>query len=49
MRKIYLIGDPALRDKINSTLRVIGMSLVLGFACIGLGCFLHAVVTILAW
>ena len=49
MRKYYIIGDPAVRDKINSTLRVIGMSLVLGFACIGLGCFLHAVVTILSW
>ena len=49
MRKYYIIGDPKLRDKINSTLRVIGMSLVLGFACIGLGCFLHAVVTILSW
>lgn len=49
MRKVYLIGDPAVRDKVNSTLRVIGMSLVLGFACIGFGVFLRAVVTILAW
>ena len=47
--KWYLIGDPAIRDKINSTLRVTGMSIVLGFACIGLGAFLRAVVTILAW
>lgn len=49
MKKWYLIGDPAIREKISSTLRVIGMSFVLGFACIGFGCFLRAVAQILAW
>jgi len=48
-RQFYLIGDPAKRNKLNSTLRVIGMSLVLGFACIGLGTVLITVVQILAW
>ena len=48
-RKWYLIGDPVKRDKVNSTLRVIGMSLVLGFACIGLGVVLRMVAQILAW
>ena len=48
-RTWYLIGDPVKRDKLNSTLRVIGMSLVLGFACIGFGVFLMTVVQILAW
>lgn len=48
-RKWYLIGDPVKREKINSTLRVIGMSLVLGFACIGFGVILRVVVQILAW
>ena len=47
--KWYLIGDPAIRDKINSTLRVTGMSIVLGYACIGFGVFLLRVVQILAW
>ena len=47
--KWYLIGDPAVREKINSTLRVTGMSIVLGFACIGLGALARVVVTILAW
>ena len=49
MRKMYIIGDPALREKISATLRVIGMSLVLGFACIGLGVLLSVVVQICAW
>ena len=48
-RTWYLIGDPVKRDRLNQTLRVIGMSLVLGFACIGLGTVLIAVVQILAW
>ena len=48
-RRFYLIGDPAKRDRLNQTLRVIGMSLVLGFACIGLGTVLITVVQILAW
>lgn len=48
-RKWYLIGDPAVRDKINATLRVAGMSIVLGFACIGFGTVLGAWVQILAW
>ena len=48
-RKWYLIGDPVRRDRLNSTLRVIGMSLVLGFACIGFGAVLITVVQILAW
>ena len=30
----YLIGDPAVREKLNGTLRVVGMSIVLGFSCI---------------
>ena len=49
MRKYYIIGDPKVREKINWTLRVIGMSIVLGFACIGLGAFAHAVAQVLAW
>ena len=48
-RQFYLIGDPIKRNKLNSTLRVIGMSLVLSFACIGLGTVLITVVQILAW
>lgn len=48
-RTWYLIGDPIKRNKLNSTLRVIGMSLVLGFACIGFGAVLMTVVQILAW
>jgi len=48
-RKWYLIGDPVRRDRLNSTLRVIGMSLVLGFACIGFGAVLISWVQILAW
>lgn len=48
-RKWYLIGDPVKRENVNSTLRVIGMSIVLGFACIGLGVVLRMVVQILAW
>ena len=48
-RQFYLIGDPVKRNKLNSTLRVIGMSLVLGFACIGFGVILSVWVQILAW
>lgn len=48
-RKWYLIGNPAIREKINYILRVIGMSIVLGYACIGFGVFLYAVNQILAW
>ena len=49
MRRIYIFGNPETRQKINSTLRVIGMSIVLGFACIGFGAVLGAWVQILAW
>ncbi len=45
----YIIGDPVKRSKIRSTLRTIGMSIVLGFACIGFGVTLATVVQILAW
>ena len=48
-RKWYLIGDPVKRNWLNSLLRVIGMSIVLGFACIGFGAVLMTVVQILAW
>jgi hypothetical protein len=48
-RKWYLIGDPVKRNWINSLLRVIGMSIVLGFACIGFGVILRVWVQILAW
>lgn len=47
--KYYIIGDPVKRKKIRFVLRVIGMSLVLGFACIGFGVLLSVVVQILAW
>lgn len=49
MRKFYIFGNPETRKKINRTLRVIGMSIVLGFACIGFGAVLGAWVQILAW
>lgn len=49
MRKFYIIGNPDTREKVNSTFRVIGMSIVLGYACIGFGVFLRMVVTILSW
>jgi len=52
----YIIGDPAKREKIArvvrpvvATLRVIGMSIVLGMACIGFGVFLRQLLTILSW
>ena len=48
-RKWYLIGDPEKRDRLNRTLRVIGMSLILGFACIGFGVILGVIVQISAW
>ena len=48
-RRFYLIGDPVKRDRLNQTLRVIGMSLVLGFACIGFGVILGVIVQISAW
>lgn len=48
-RKWYLIGDPVKREKVNSTLRVIGMSLILGFACIGFGVLLSVLLQISAW
>ena len=47
--KYYVIGDPVKREKIRFVLRVIGMSLVLGFACIGFGVLLSVVVQICAW
>jgi len=45
----YLIGNPEIRNKILYVLRLIGMSVVLGYACIGFGVFLYAVCQILAW
>lgn len=45
----YIIGDPAIRERIRQTLRIIGMSIVLGFACIGFGVLLSVVVQIAAW
>ena len=47
--KYYIIGDPVKRGKIRFVLRVIDMSIVLGFACIGFGVLLRVVVQILAW
>ena len=47
--KYYVIGDPVKRENIRFVLRVIGMSLVLGFACIGFGVLLSVVVQICAW
>ena len=47
--RYYIIGDPVKRDKIRFVLRVIGMSVVLGFACIGFGVVLITWVQILAW
>ena len=54
--KYYIIGDPVKREKINrvlsviwATVRVIGMSIVLGFACIGFGVVMRQVLTILSW
>lgn len=49
-RRWYLIGNPAIRNKINWWFRVIGMGLVLGFACVGFGVFavkVHAVLMLL--
>lgn len=37
MRKYYIIGDPAKREKVRSTLRVVWFSFVYAFALIGLG------------
>lgn len=45
----YIIGDPVLREKIRSTLRVIGMSIVLGMACLGFGVLLSVYLQIAAW
>lgn len=45
----YIIGDPAIREKVNSTVRVVVMSVVGGFACIGFGAVLRMVAQILAW
>lgn len=45
----YIIGDPVLREKIRSTLRVIGMSIVLGLACLGFGVLLSVYLQIAAW
>ena len=47
--KYYIIGNPKVRAKIRYGLRLAGMSIVLGFACIGLGVVLRMVVQILAW
>ena len=49
MRRIYIFGNPETRQKINFTLRVVGMSIVLGLACIGFGVLLITVIQILAW
>jgi len=35
--KFYIIGDPAVREKIRSTARVVWYSFVYAFACIGIG------------
>lgn len=35
--KIYLIGDPVIREKISTTARIIWKSIVYAFALIGLG------------
>lgn len=35
--KIYLIGDPVVREKISTTARIIWKSIVYAFALIGLG------------
>lgn len=48
-RKWYLIGNPAVRDRLNKNLRIIGMSIVLAFACIGFGVLMSVIVQILAW
>lgn len=45
----YIIGDPAVREKIKTTLRVIGMSIVLGMACLGFGVLLSVYLQIAAW
>ena len=45
----YLIGDPEIRERVKSALRVIGMSVILGFACIGVGVLLSVVLQICAW
>lgn len=34
--KRYIIGDPAVREKINRTARIAWKSVVYAFACIGL-------------
>ena len=47
--RYYIIGDPVKRGKVRFVLRVIGMSIVLSFACIGLGAVLRMVVQVLAW
>ena len=36
-QKVYLIGDPAKREKIRRTVRTAWYSVVYAFACIGLG------------
>ena len=47
--KYYIIGNPKVRAKIRYGLRLAGMSIVLCFACIGLGAVLRMVAQILAW
>ena len=47
--RYYIIGDPVKRGKVRFVLRVIGMSIVLSFACIGFGAVLISWVQILAW
>lgn len=48
-RKIYLIGDPVIREKIQSTFRIIGKSLLYGFAVIGVIAVMTVVCQIAAW
>ena len=45
----YLIGDPAVRERVNETVRIVVKSIIGGFACIGLGVVLRMVAQILAW
>lgn len=42
-RKWYIIGDPAVREKIRRKARITWFSLVYGFAAFGLFCFSYLV------
>ncbi len=45
----YLIGDPAVREKLNRALRIAAKSIIGALACIGLGALLATVCQICAW